>query len=969
MKIHLTKSLLFLTAVLLCWVVVPVFAQKTVTPPTTGKPVPGKTVSVKPELLKSETLKPETSKPLVLDPAVRTGKLANGFTYFIRRNTEPKNRVFLYLVNKAGSILEEEDQRGLAHFVEHMSFNGTKHFPKNELVNYLQKSGIRFGADLNAYTSFDETVYQLPIPSDKPELLKGGMAIMRDWAQEATLDPEEIDKERGVILEEKRLGKGANERMQKIYWPIILGNSRYAERIPIGLDTVLENFKPEAIRRFYKDWYRPDLQALIIVGDINVDQMEQTVKQQFSSLKNPVGEKARKKYAVPLTGKNQFVAVTDKEMTATVAEVMIKHIAPKLQTTADYRKGVIQNLFNQILGDRYSELARKADPPFIGGSAGISGFIGGLDNFDASVQAKPGELEKGFKAVWRESERVRQFGFTQTELDRAKAALLSGVEVSLKEKDKTNSGNYVNEYQEYFLKGVAAPGIAVEYRLTKDDLAAITLAEINQLTKEYIKPVNRDILILAPEKDKAVLPDEKTVNGWLQEVENETLSPYKDEVSSKPLLGTDPVPGKITGEQGNKELKLTRLTLSNGLVVLIKPTNFKNDEIVFSGFAPGGTSLYKDAEYQSAANAAGIIAAGGAGNYSTNELEKFLQGKQVSVQPFISERYQGINGAAAPKDLETAMKLLYAYFAEPRKDEEVFKGIIARSKAGLANRANDPSSVFNDTVGAVLGSYHIRRTGPTVEKLDQIDLDNAYRIYKESFANAGDFIFTFVGSIDTNTLKPLLEKYLGSLPAIGNHLKAIDLGIHIPAGKIEKNVYKGSEPKSTVLLIYSGNIGYTPANRVGMDALKEVLEIRLLERLREEESGVYSPGAYINMGKYPDSRYSLIVEFGCAPKNVDKLIASVTDEINKLKTTGPPQGNIDKWRAEEKTSTETSLKTNGFWVSYLNEQLQNEEPLDQVNDYFKQLDQVTPAAIKELAAKYLSGDNFIRLVLLPENGK
>lgn len=940
MKIHLTKCLWALTPILLCFVLESGFAQKTVTP-----------------------------KHLPLDPAVRTGKLANGFTYFIRHNTEPKNRVVMYLVNKAGSVLEEEDQRGLAHFIEHMSFNGTKHFPKNDLVNYLQKSGIRFGADLNAYTSFDETVYQLPIPSDKPELLKGGMAIMRDWAQEATLDPEEIDKERGVILEEKRLGKGASERMQKIYWPVILNNSRYAERIPIGLDTVLENCKPETIRRFYNDWYRPDLQALIIVGDIDVDQMEQTVKRQFSSLKNPAQERARKKYTVPLTGKNQFVAVTDKEMTSTVAEVMIKHIAPPLKTTADYRKSIIQNLFNQILGDRYAELARKADPPFIGGSAGISGFIGGLDSYDASVQAKPGELEKGLKAVWRETERVRRFGFTPTELERAKAALLSGIEVSLKEKEKTNSADYVSEYQAYFLKGTAAPGIAVEYRLTKDALAGITLAEVNQLTKEYLTNTNRDILILAPEKDKAGLLDEKVVNAWLKEVEKENLSPYKDEVSALSLLSTDPVPGKIVSERLNTEMNITTITLSNGMVVLVKPTNFKNDEIIFSGFAPGGSSLYPDADYQSAANAAGIIAAGGAGNYSTNELGKYLQGKQVNVQPFITERYQGMNGAAAPKDLETAMKLLYACFAEPRKDEEIFKGIIARSKAGLANRANDPASVFNDTVSAVLGNYHIRRTGPTVEKLGQIDLDKAYRIYKECFANAGDFTFTFVGSIDTNTLKPLLEKYLGSLPATNSHVKAVDLGIHIPAGKIEKTVYKGSEPKSTVLLIYSGKFEYTPANRAAMDALKEVLEIRLLERLREEESGVYSPGAYVNMEKYPDSRYSLIVQFGCAPKNVEKLIASASDEINKLKTAGPPQGNIDKWRAEEKNTTETALKTNGFWLSYLNAQLQNEESLEQVNGYNKLLDQVTPAVVKEMAARYLSGDNYIRLVLLPENAK
>lgn len=903
---------------------------------------------------------------LPLDPAVKVGHLPNGFTYYIRHNEEPKHRVYMYMVNKVGSVLEDEDQRGLAHFMEHMNFNGTVHFPHNELVDYLQKAGVRFGADINAYTSFDETVYELPLPSDKPDILREGMLIMHDWAQSATLDPTEIDKERGVVLEEKRLGKGAGERMQRVYWPVLLDNSRYAVRIPIGLDTVLDNFKRPTIARFYHDWYRPDLQALIIVGDINADSLEKVVKTMFSDLKNPVHERIRAKYTVALTGKNQFVAVTDKEMTSTTAEIIIKHPMLPLKTAVDYRKAIIQNLFNQMLAERYAELSRNVDPPFVGGGAGITGFMGGLDSYVASVNAKPGELEKGIKAVWRETERVKRFGFTATELERAKTAYLNGLDEQLQEKDKTSSESFVKEYQAYFLKDIAAPGIVAEAKLTRGDLPGITLSEVNNLAAEYITTTNRVVLIQAPDKDKNTLPNELIVNNWLRSVETENLSPYKDEVSKLPLLAVSPIPGKIIDEQQNKVLNITTITLNNGVKVILKPTDYKNDEIQFSAFAPGGTSLYSDADYQSAANAAGVIVSGGAGNFNTTELSKFLEEKQVGVAPYISDRYQGFSGSSTQKDLETAFQMIYAEFNEPRKDSVIFKGIIEKSKAALANRGNDPKNVFNDTVSAILSNYNVRRTGPTLEKLQEVNLDRAYTIYKERFSDASNFTFTFVGSIDTNVIKPLLEKYLGSLPSTNGHEVARDLGIHIPEGRIEKTIYKGSEPQSTVLLIFSGKFDYSAANSVKLDALKEALEIRLLQRLREDESGVYSPSVSEQTTKYPQQRYSFVIQFSCAPQNVDKLIASTLDEIAKLRNDGPLQENVDKWRTEGKNSLEPQLKTNGFWLGYINGQLQNNEDMEQVNHYNALLDDVTPASLKEMAGKYLTGDNYIRLVLLPE---
>lgn len=904
---------------------------------------------------------------LPLDPAVRTGKLPNGFTYYIRHNEEPTNRALMYLVNKVGSILEDEDQRGLAHFMEHMSFNGTKHFPHNELGDYLQRSGVRFGADLNAYTSFDETVYELPIPSDKPALLNGGLQVMRDWAQEALLDPAEIDKERGVVLEEKRLGKGAQERMGRIYYPVLLNNSRYALRIPIGLDTVLDNFKRPTIARFYHDWYRPDLQALIVVGDIDVNAMEKEVKAKFSNLKNPVKERARTKYTVALTGKNNFMALTDKEQPQTTVQVLIKHPALKLKTAADYRRFLIRNLFNQMLAERFQELTQQANPPFVEGGAGISGFMGGLDAFNLSVTTKPGALESGFEAGWREVVRLNQYGFTQTELDREKSGMLSNLEAAVREKDKTKSANYVKEYQSYFLNEEAAPGIEKEYALTKADLPGISLQDVNHLTNEYVTATNRDILIEAPEKDKALLPAEVTVNGWVKQVESEKLEPYKDETSTKNLLSADPQPGKITSEQKNNVLGFTTLILSNGVKVILKPTDFKNDEIKFTSFAPGGTSLASDGDYQSAANAAGLVSAGGAGNYNYTQLSKFLADKQLAVQPYISELYQGVSGQSTVKDLGTALELVNAYFTEPRKDAVMFQSIIERSKAGIASRASDPRSVFQDSSLAVLYNGNYRKTGPTLEKLGQVNLDKAYEIYKERFANAADFTFVFVGSFDVGQVKPMLEKYLGSLPATRTPGQFKDLGIYIAAGKIERNIHKGEEPRATVRLIFSGPYDYSRQNNLNFEALKEVMQIRLLERLREDESGVYSPQVSYNTSKFPTSTYVYSISFACSPANVDKLVASALDEVNKLRTKGPLQVNIDKWKAEYSNQMEINLKSNDFWLASLNAHVQNNLELLPMEAYKQRLEKVSGESVKILASQYLSTKNYIRLVLLPES--
>jgi zinc protease len=903
---------------------------------------------------------------LPLDPAIRMGKLPNGFTYYIRKNTEPKNRVQLYLVNKVGSILENDDQRGLAHFMEHMSFNGTTHYPKNDLVHYLQKSGVRFGADLNAYTSFDETVYQLPLPSDSPAILHNGLMIMRDWAANATLDPKEINDERGVVLEEKRLGKGAQERMRTKYLPVILNGSRYSDRIPIGTDSVLNYFQRPVILQFYKDWYRPDLQALVVVGDINVDSMEVQIKKLFSDLKNPANERPRIKYTVPLNGKNQFVAVTDKEFPYTVFQILIKHPKMPEGTREEYYESVKRNLFNQMLAGRFAELSQKPNPPFIQAGADMGGFLGGLDAFTVFGVAKPGQLENSFKSVWELILQAKQFGFTQTEMDRASASYLSAMESALKEKDKENSENYVQEYTRNFLVGEPAPGIVAEYEMTKTYLSTAKLSDINALCPQIITDSNRDMIIMAPQKDSASIPSEATVNGWFNAVAALKLTPYSDKVANEPFITDQLTGGKISHESKIEKLGITMLTLSNGVKVILKPTDFKNDEIRFKAFSPGGSSLYPDADFESASNAAGLIETMGIGKFSPTDLEKMLSGKIAGVEPYISERSEGVEGSSSPKDLETAMQLIYLYFTSPRKDSSLFNNVIEQSISAMANRNNDPKSVYADTVAAVLGDHNIRRTGPSVEKLKQIDLDKSIQIYKERFSNAGDFTFVFDGSFNVDSIKPLLEKYLGSLPSTGQKEAARNLNIHIPPGKITAIAKKGREPQASVRLVISGNYKYSPETNIQLTGLSQILEFKLLDRLREKEGETYSPRVSLTFNKNPLNRYAFTISFGCAPENIDKLVNATKEEINKLKTAGATADDITKFSTEESRQYELHLRDNGYWLSWLTDQSENGDELLEVLQYPALIKQVTRTSVKAAANLYLNENNFIKLLLIPE---
>ncbi|MBS1529816.1 MAG: insulinase family protein [Bacteroidetes bacterium] len=924
---------------------------------------PKKAITAKGKPVAKEHVK---SDLLPVDPNVIIGHLPNGLTYYIRKNTEPKSRAELYLVNKAGSVLETDDQQGLAHFTEHMAFNGTRDFPKNELVSYLQHAGVRFGADLNAYTSFDETVYQLPLPTDSVKVFEKGFNILANWAGYQTFDPKEIDDERGVVLEEERLrGKNAQERIQHQILPVLLNNSRYAQRLPIGKEDILKTFKPETIKRFYHDWYRPDLQAVIAVGDFDPKRVEQLIKDNFSPLKDPANEKPRTKYTVPPTPGTAVKIATDKEFPRTIFEMVVRHPGTVTKTKANYLQGMRNQLFDAMLGERLNELRQQANPPFIAAGAGYGSFIGNQDAFTSIALAKPGELESAVKALVAETERARKFGFTATEFERAKQDALTQMDNAYKERDKTRSVNFVQEYQQNFLRGEAIPGISWEDTFFKDNVDKIKLSEINALAGKYISDQNRVVIVEAPDKEKDKLPADKTLLEWISTA-GKDVKPYVDNVSNKPLLDKQPTPGKTVSVQKDAAISTTTLTLSNGVKVILKPTTFKNDEILINGYHFGGTSLASDEDFTSANMAAGVIGNSGLAGFTEIQLDKMLSGKNVGISPYIRELSEGISGSSSPKDLETALQLVYMYFTEPRKDPDIWQSSITQTKSLLANRSLDPTAVFQDTVSATLSNHNFRRMVVTPEHLNSASLDKAFAFYKQRFADANGFTFVLVGSFDEDKIKPLLEKYLGGLPSSGGNENYKNLGIHPPAGALTKEVYKGIGDKSSVQLVFNGNYDYSDLNNLQLDALNEVLNIKLIERLREKEGGTYAPGVRVSHTKLPDGRYSITVYFGCAPANVKKLIAATIDEINKIKQNGPEAGDIQKYIAETTRSIQVDLKENSFWEGHLISSTQNQENPDLALQWIPDLKQATVQTVKDAANKYLDEKNLIKLILLPE---
>lgn len=901
-----------------------------------------------------------------IDSRIVKGKLANGLTYYIRKNSRPEKRAELRLAVNAGSILEDDDQQGLAHFCEHMAFNGTENFKKHELVNYLESIGMRFGPEINAYTSFDETVYMLELPTDSTEILETGFQVLEDWAHLVSYEDEEINKERGVVIEEWRLGRGAAARMRDEIYPVLFHGSRYAERLPIGKKEVLDTFKVETPRRFYKDWYRPDLMAVVAVGDFDVTYIETLIKKQFGNIPVHENPRDRKLFDIPGHEETLFAIASDPEAPRSMVTVYFKFPAEEDNTVGDYRKGILENIYSGMFNNRLNELAQDEDPPFIFGYSGKGRFVRTSQVYMLAAMVRDNGIERGLDALLTEAERVKKYGFTETELQRQKQAVLRSMEKAYAERNKIESPSLAAEYIRNFLFNEPVPGIEYEYLLYQKLVPGITLEEINQLAKELVRSESRVVAVESPEKESITVPTEADLKKVFAAVGEKEIVPYSDDVLDIPLLASVPDPKPVVSETIHEELGVTEWELPNGARVFAKPTDFKNDEIRFSATSNGGLSLVADEALIPGQTAASVVAQGGLGAFSQIQLQKLLSNKVVSVSPYINELSEGFSGETSPKDLETLFQLVYLYFYGHRKDSTAFISYKKRLQSFYQNRGVQPETAWRDTISVTLTQHHPRYRPVSAESFEEMDLNTSFDIYKDRFADAGDFMFFFVGNFDITQLKTFTETYLSNLPTQNREESWKDVTYAYPEGVITKFVTKGKEPKSQNAIIFTGDFDWSRENRYKANALIEVLRIKLRERIREDLGGTYGVRIRGSFPHIPRERYRISIEFGTDPERIDELTSEIFTQIDSIVQFGTTETYLSKVKESDLRSYETNLKQNGFWINNLEfKYFHGEDPMD-ILTYPQMVKSLSLEDIRVFARKLLDTDNYIRVVLLPE---
>ncbi len=903
--------------------------------------------------------------------------------YYIRRNSEPLNRTHLSLVVNAGSILEEENERGLAHFVEHMAFNGTERFEKQEIVDYLESIGSTFGSHLNAYTSFDETVYFLEIPADDPEILETSFQILSDWAYAVAFDPEEVDLERGVILEEWRVGRGFGARFRENWYTPIFGESPYAVRSPIGLPEVAETAPPERLVEFYERWYRPELMAIVAVGDFDTELIEAKIKQHFAP--PPEGEASqdraavgsetnRPKYGVPEHDVPRINVFTDPEAPGTQV-FLTRKLPPKSgQDHAAFRNNAVEQLAFQMITARLFERGQSDEPPYLGAIAQRGPFINPVDLVQFAAWTEQDGIETGLAALLEEIQRVGQHGFTETELAREKVNLLSSVEKAYKERDQRESGDLAQIYADHFLTGTMTVGIEAEWELYQDVLPQISLAEVDEVADSWALTDNTVLLFMRPEGTGSNTDEELAAiaQTHLESADTLQVEPYVDAFDDVPLLANIPTAGSITEEETIDSIDAQRWTLSNGITVIAKQTDFKNDEVVFTAFSPGGHSLVEDMDYVSALYADDLIASSGVGPHDNVALDKLLAGKRVSVSPSILELSEGFSGNASPEDLETLFQLITLYATEPRLDDNVYARYETRLRAIAETRAEQPDAAFSDAREEVLSGYHFRERPLTLDLLDELSMERALAIYADRFADLGDATFVFVGAFEWDQLRSLATTYLASLPTTGRTEQWVDTDIDPPMDLVDHSVRSGIEPRSITGVFFVGDAEWNRREALTLQVSAEMLQIRLREKLREALGGTYFVSVYSNLQSLPDQEYRISIYYGSDPDRVDELLAAVIEEIEWLRNGGdtsvPRQELLDTVKELLRTQREEQLRDNNFWQDQIRSIAQRDGEFDDIHRFDEWLDAITLDQVVATAQQYMTPDRYVRVVLLPEEG-
>jgi len=907
--------------------------------------------------------------PIPVDPNVKIGKLENGLTYYIRKNALPENRADFYIAQKVGSIQEEENQRGLAHFLEHMCFNGTTHFPGDALKQYLETIGVKFGENLNAYTSIDQTVYNISnVPVIREGVIDSCLLILHDWSNDLLLDEKEIDKERGVIHEEWRSRMSAMQRMQEKALPQMFAGTKYAHCFPIGTMDVVLNFKPQVLRDYYEKWYRPDLQGLVIVGDIDVDQIEKKIIALFSDI--PAQPNAAERVYYPVNDNVEPIIVIEKDKEQPNIQFLFFN---KHDATPDDQKGNLNylvenyatNLMSNMLNARLDELRQTANPPFIyaGAFDGMFFVAKTKDAFTGVVACKEDNIEGGFEALAREMERARRFGFTESEYTRARAEYLRHLESAFNEKDKRKNDSYVDEYINNFLDNEPIPGIENEYAIMNQIAPNIPVALLNQILPQLMTGSNQVIALFGPDKEGITYPSKEAILDILNKVKAEELTPYEDKVNDEPLISELPKPGKITSEKHDNIYGTTTFILSNGVKVIVKETDFKADEIRMKGFSLGGSSIYPDTDAVNLLSLNAVAGIGGIGNFSQVDLEKALAGKKAWANAGIGNNTETVSGSCSPKDFETMLQLTYLRFTAPRKDVEAFESYKARTKASLQNQELHPMVTFNDSIISTLYMNHPRTQRLKSDMVDKIDYDRVLDIYRDRYSDASDFKFIFIGNIDLEETKPLFEQYLGSLPVKKRKESFVDRNVNFRKGMFKNEFIREQEnSKASILIMLNGDIKYNQRNNILMDMTDQILTLVYTEKVREEEGGTYGVRVGGGMEKFPKEIFYLQIMFETSPSKKDNLMKIIFDELDVLGKSGPSEADLNKTKEFMLKKFNENLKENGYWLNTIDEYLY--AGVDMNKDYENIVNSITVDDIRKFAASLFDQKNRSEIIMV-----
>lgn len=907
--------------------------------------------------------------PVPADPEVRTGKLPNGITYYVRHNAEPKDRASFYIIQNVGALLENDNQNGLAHFLEHMAFNGTKNFPDKGIITTLEKHGVSFGRNINAYTALNETVYNLSaVPTTNESLLDTCLLVLNDWSHYLSLEDKEIDSERGVISEEWRTRRNSRFRLNAQSNPVIFKDSKYAERDVIGDLNIIKNFDYQTLKDFYHDWYRTDLQAIAVVGDFDAARMEEKIKTLFSAIPAIKNPQPRPFFEIPSHDETYFVLATDKEAQSSSISIYTKlPDVKKEERNHEYlRNSLIQNFYNTMINNRISELLQKGNPPFINGGIGYSDFVRGYNVYYLSATAKPNQEDIALQTVLTENERIKQHGFTNSELDRAKANMLANLESSYKQKDKTDNEDYISEIQQHFLEGEPLVDYDYYFAFAKTVIPTITAKEVSAMAKQWNTGKNRVVVISGPSEGVKHLTKEEAFT-IIDNVEKSNVEAYQDEVSATSLISEDLKGSKITTTKALPEFQAEEWTLANGAKVIFCKADYEKDQVSLTSYSKGGTSLYDIDMLPSASSVSSFSGSYGAGDFDAITLQKLLTGKKAGCQINIGSLSESINGSSTPGDIETMFQLLYLRFEKPRFDKEAHEALMSRNRAAIANMEKNPQKILQDSLSLIMSDYNPRTLLFNEKYLDNIDLAKIEQIYRERIKDASDFTFFIVGNIDAETVKPLVEKYIGSLKSENRKENWRDNKVRGPKGKVVKEIEIALEtPKSTVITQFSKDMDYSAYHNICNNILKGILELRYTENIREKEGGTYGVGVQSGSVREPYQNYSMMMNFDCDPDKAAHLKSLIYLETEKLMKEGPTQEEVNKIIQNMKKNREQSKQHNNYWTNALYSWYVAGMNLDDPKNFENIVDKITPKDIQKFSQALFKNADIVDVTFNPK---